>query len=187
MEDYTNIDFSFIEQLEGVTLIGYVPEAHLSQSGVTIGAGFDIGQHSVVELSKAFSSPLFNKLKPYAALKKMDAVIKLTALPLTISTAEAHEIIRYSHSSTIKRLANEWNASCSRIPFEQLHCICATVMCSVAFQYGSLSKPTPKFWQQVTMDDWQGALSNLRHFGDNYSTRRNKEADLLQSWLEGLG
>ncbi|WP_299494649.1 pesticin C-terminus-like muramidase [uncultured Shewanella sp.] len=184
MEDYTNIDFSFIEQLEGFTLIGYVPDAQSSQSGVTIGSGFDIGQRSVLELKNAFSASLFEKLKPYATLKKMDAVIKLAALPLTISTVEAQEITRYSHSSTINRIANEWNASRSKIPFEQLHCICATVMCSVAFQYGSLSKPTPKFWQQVTTEDWQGALSNLRHFGDNYPTRRNKEADLLQSWLE---
>ncbi len=44
------------------------------------------------------------------------------------------------------------------------------VIASVAYQYGSLSR---------TNRDWQGALENLRDFGDVYDTRRNKEADLL--------
>jgi GH24 family phage-related lysozyme (muramidase) len=53
------------------------------------------------------------------------------------------------------------------------------VVASVAFQYGDLSRRTPNFWRQVTSGDWDAALNNLRHFGDKYPTRRNKEADLL--------
>ncbi len=52
-----------------------------------------------------------------------------------------------------------------------------TVIASVAFQYGDLESRTPNFWKQVISGDWEAAEANLRNFGDNYGTRRVKEAD----------
>ena len=56
-----------------------------------------------------------------------------------------------------------------------------TVLASVAFQYGSnLKSKTKNFWKQVTSGDWDSAIKNLENFGDKYSSRRNREADLLK-------
>jgi hypothetical protein len=48
-------------------------------------------------------------------------------------------------------------------------------------QYGSAKDKTPNFWKQVIEQRWGDAVNNLRNFGDSYPTRRNKEANLLQS------
>ena len=59
------------------------------------------------------------------------------------------------------------------------------MIASVSFQYGvALNRRTPNFWWQITNGDWDGALANLRNFGDRYDTRRNKEADLLAPTIE---
>ncbi|MCZ6804491.1 MAG: pesticin C-terminus-like muramidase [Proteobacteria bacterium] len=85
--------------------------------------------------------------------------------------------------SAIKQLEERWQAGDPYCNFEQVGCIRQTVVASVAFQYGDLESRTPNYWQQVTTGDWPAALYNLRNFGDRYPTRRNKEADLLESWL----
>jgi len=55
------------------------------------------------------------------------------------------------------------------------------VITSVAFQYGNLATETPNFWRQVTSGDWDGAVGNLRNFGDAYGSRRNREADYFET------
>jgi hypothetical protein len=73
------------------------------------------------------------------------------------------------------------------VSFEDLPDGVQTVIASVAFQYGSLQKRTPNFWRQITSGDWQGAYRNLQNFGDDYGTRRKKEAVLLKQSLEESG
>jgi hypothetical protein len=177
------IDFSFIEQLEGNSCIGYVPDPEHSQSGVTIACGFDIGQRSEAELQQAFPSDLAEKLIPYVGLKRREAEKKLGEKPLQISEQESAQIHRYSKADATAKLEQQWNNSSAELAFNQLSVECKTVVASVAFQYGNLAKRTPNFWLQVTSADWQGALVNLQNFGDKYPTRRNKEADLLAQWL----
>jgi len=179
------IDFTFIQALEGNACEGYVPDPENSQSGVTIACGFDLGARTQEELSQAFSTPLIDKLLPYAALKKQDAANKLAELPLRLSEDEVAEINRFSKQQAIQRLESQWNACAeTEMDFDDLSDACQTVVASVSFQYGSLRTRTPNFWRQVTQGEWRSALSNLRSFGDRYPTRRNKEADLLESWLE---
>lgn len=176
------IDFSFIHTLEGNSCVGYVPDPEHSSSGVTIGSGFDLGARCEDELSNSFSSDLAAKLKPYATLKKHDAVKFLEQHPLTLSIEEVAEINKFSKREAIKRLETMWNddpnPSCL---FDELHDVQQTVIASVAFQYGNLKQRTPAFWRQVTSGDWIAAVNNLRDFKDRYPTRRNKEADLLES------
>ena len=183
MKNINNIDFNFIHELEGFSLEGYVPLPKTSQSGVTIASGFDIGQCSVEQLNYHFSSGLSKKLAPYAGKKRVEAMDFLQKNPLLISTLEASEINRYTSVEALVKITTEWNKSNSKKKFEQLPKSCATVVASVAFQYGCLAKRTPNFWRQVIALDWSAALKNLRDFGDNYSTRRNKEADLLEDWI----
>lgn len=178
-----NIDFDFIHQLEGFSYQGYVPAPETSKSGVTIAAGFDIGQCSAQEITSNFTQELADKLLPYVGKIKQEACAVLEQIPLTISEDDANQITNFTTGSAVSRLSAEWNNSGSSQSFDLLPTQCATVIASVAFQYGSLSRRTPNFWVQVTEGRWHDALANLRNFGDRYPTRRNKEADLLESWL----
>lgn len=177
------IDFTFIAELEGSTKKGIVPDAERSNSGVTIGCGFDIGQRSAKEIENAFDSELAKKLLPYIGLKKESACKKLDDEPLNISSKQELMINQFCHADAELRIQHLWNRTVEEKKFEDLHAICQTVIASVAFQYGNLSKATPNFWQQVTSNNWNSALKNLRNFGDNYKTRRNKEADLLEQYI----
>lgn len=177
------IDYNFIEQLEGNTCTGYVPDPENSQSGVTVACGFDIGQRSRGELINQFPPALAAKLVPYVGLKKHEAQQKLNEIPLLLSEQESAQVDRYCKSDAMNKLERLWNNSTAKLPFNELSVECKTVVASVAFQYGDLSIRTPNFWQQVISEDWQAALANLREFGDKYPTRRNKEADLLAQWL----
>ena len=178
------VDFDFISYLEGNNLTGYVPDLELSRAGVIIGSGYDLGQSSEEELKKSFPYALAQKLMPYAGKIKQDACAALKAKPLEVTEEEGQKIKDHCHRTAIDRLENEWGASRALEDFCDLSDTCQTVVASVAFQYGDLEKRTPNFWRQVTSYDWTGALENLRMFGDDYSERRNKEADALEAWLK---
>lgn len=180
----TKIDFAFIAELEGSRNKGYVPDPDQSRSGVSIAAGFDIGQRTEQELKQAFPANLCDKLLPYAGKIKQEAVKVLAEIPLELTDEELVIINRYSHAQAEDRLVKSWNTADHYETFQLLSPECQTVVASVAFQYGSLESRTPNFWRQITQGDWPSALTNLRNFGDKYPTRRNKEADLLASWLQ---
>lgn len=177
------IDFDFIEQLEGNVCEGYVPNPQGSNSGVTIACGFDLGQRDESELNKLFSKELAEKLSPYAGLKKQNAQQVLAQKPLIITKKQSNEINIQCKADAQGRLKTQWNNANTRFDFSDLSSACQTVIASVAFQYGRLESRTPQFWKQVTSENWLGAISNLREFGDAYPTRRNQEADLLENWL----
>ncbi len=181
------IDFTFIEKLEGYRLEGYVPDSKHSQSGVTIVSGFDLGQRSTAEIERAFPSFLADKLKPYVGYKGIEAQNFLDSYPLSISAQEALLVNQHAKENVIKVLESSWQSCDTYCDFEYLGSIRQTVVASVAFQYGNLETRTPNFWQQVTIGDWTAVLANLRNlrnFSDRYPTRRNKEANLLESWLK---
>ena len=183
--DFTQskIDFTFISKLEGSSNKGYVPDPKTSKSGVTIGSGFDIGQRTQAELKQAFTGDLCKKLLPYADKIKQNACDVLAEYPLTVTTEEVDCINEFSHKNAQFNLIREWRAADTYADFEALSSQCQTVIASVSFQYGSLRLKNPNFWRQVTSGDWQAACKNLRNFGDKYPSRRNKEADLLETWL----
>jgi hypothetical protein len=176
------VDFGFIRKLEGhLKLKGYVPEVELSNSGVTIASGVDLGQrneNSMQELD--ITDDLRAKLSPYLGAKKHDAVSLLEENPLEISEHEAESLDKAVVEPILNSLVAKFDAA-SQVAFEELEPQKQTAIASVAFQYGTgLSSATPNFWRPITTGDWNGALANLRNFGDDYPTRRNKEAALLQ-------
>ena len=59
----------------------------------------------------------------------------------------------------------------------------ATVVASVAFQYGDLETETENFWKYITSNEWKNAYRELMNFGDRYSSRRKEEAKLLLKFL----
>lgn len=176
------IDFDFIGELEGKSLVGYVPkpDGGATEPGVTIANGFDIGQRTHMEIMRAFGTELGGKLAPYAGYTGYDAIDRLALIPLTIAESECAAINAYAHKEATDRLIAAWNKE-SFTPFSMIPDEAQTVVASVSFQYGSLAKATPNFWRQTTTGDWKGALANLRNFDDVFPTRRNKEADKLES------
>lgn len=169
-----DIDWDFISQLEGNELKGYQPS---DNSGVTIASGFDLKEkdRSFLE-NMGLPESLINKLVPFFGLSGMEA--KAAAPKLVITDGEANLLNEATHSTYADIIAKKYEASTGTL-FSDLSREKQTVIASVAFQYGDLETATPNFWKQVTSNDWEGALSNLRNFGDDYNRRRNREADYL--------
>lgn len=179
-----NIDFSFISTLEGgQQLKGYVPASGVSNSGVTVATGFDLGARNESDLKKInLPINLINKLKPYLGLKKTAASSALTKTPLTITKPEADSIDKAVKKEATDLLIRRYDAAVKPTAkkFTQLPKEAQTVIASVAYQYGNITTRAPKYWKAVTEQNWGDAVKVLKNFGDNYPTRRNKEANLLQ-------
>jgi hypothetical protein len=174
-----NIDWKFIEEREGNKLTGYVPNAKNSKSGVTIASGFDLGARNLSDLS-GLPEDIITLLKPFLGFKGAEA--QEMAKNLKVSQTQAETINEFAHKQAAENLASKWKAKTGQ-DFAELPKNKATVIASVAFQYGDLETKTPNFWRQVTEDDWGAAIKNLRDFGDDYDTRRNLEADFVESGM----
>ena len=44
-----------------------------------------------------------------------------------------------------------------------------------------MKKRTPNFWKGVVEGNWNGVYNELMDFGDNHKSRRELEAELLNS------
>jgi type VI secretion system secreted protein VgrG len=175
------INFEFIKQLEGSRKDGYVPAPDDSQSGVTIGSGFDIGARSLTDL-KILGLPdkLIKKFSPYVQLKKQDAVALLKDIPLSITDEEQVLLEQLVKNSETEKIVNLYNNSESKVKFECLPEEAQTVIASVAYQNGYLPSRTPDFWTQAVKQDWNAVYDNLMDFSDAFPTRREKEANLIK-------
>ncbi len=180
------IDWSFISSEEGgQQLDAYVPLPDTSQSGVTIGTGFDIGQRTEAEIDQLdVPERLKQKLKPYCGLRRDLAVQALAQAPLTIAPREAAQLDRAVKAAATDelRIAYDGAIAAGCVSFDELSAPAQTAIASVAFQYGSnLQERTPRFWQAVTIQDWRAAIAELRDFKDRFPSRRGREADLLET------
>ncbi len=193
-----NIDWDFIAQQEGRAVQdGYVPNPEGSQSGVTVATGVDLGARDMDDLNRlGLSDALKEKLEPYLGLRQQEAVDFLEENPLRLTAAEVQELDRAVKTQTLDQLVSGYNAEVAernaadggnRQTFEELPQEMQTVIASVHFQYGSLETATPNFFNQVIDQQWDDALANLRDFGDSYSSRRNREADLLARGIASQG
>ena len=175
----SNIDWDFISEREGLRLTGYVPDPDGSKSGVTIATGFDLGARNEGDL-EGLPKALIEKLKPYLGIKGAEA--QSVAKNLKVTSNQAAKIDEFSKKKATDALKSKWMAATGE-SFDSLPKNKATVIASVAFQFGDLESETPNFWRQVTNNDWNAALNNLRDFGDKYPTRRNLEADYLEAGM----
>ena len=178
------VDHQFISDREGGSqTTGYVPASGVSNSGVTVATGFDLGSRSMSDLNGlGLDSALATKLKPYLGKVKKDAEDALKAAPLTISADEAEAIDKAVRQKAVLSLKAKYLAAAGNAPktdFFDLPAEAQTAIASVSFQYCDLATKTPKFWAAVTAQDWKTTASILRSFGDAYKTRRNLEAELI--------
>ena len=179
------IDWQFIGTLEGQSVLtAYVPNASGSASGVTLATGVDLGQLTSAALTAfGLDAGLTQRLMPYVGLRGTAAVAMLAAHPLTITQAESDALDAADRGPDINPMAAAFQAAAG-IAFQDLPDAAQTVMASVAFQYGSnLRRRCPRFWQACVTQDWTGAVTELRNFGDAYPTRRRKEAAYLAAHL----
>lgn len=187
----TGIDDNFISLCEGGRKKqGYVPAAATSKSGVTIATGFDLGARSRSDLvALGFPAALIATLEKYCGKKSTEAESFLKKNPLTVTEAEAATIDRISKQQAKALIVSRYNHAVQVTPgaprFEQLPGEAQTVIASLAFQYGDLAKRCPRVWGFVTNRQWKATVNELRDFGDAYSTRRKKEADLLSRIVAG--
>lgn len=181
------IAWSFIDANEGSSKQGYVPCDKkgdvIGESGCTIASGFDVGQQSVSSMvAYHFTPDLLKQLLPYVEKKSAVAKDFLAKYPLTLSDEEVEEINDKVHKKCQDDLCRLYNAN-STAKFEDLDSKKATAIMSVFYQYGNLKLRCPNFFKAIVNGWWKEAVDELRSFGDKYPTRRNAEADLLESSL----
>lgn len=187
-----DIDWKFISDREGgQVLVGYVPAANVSKSGVTVGTGIDLGARSEADIDKlGLDAELAKKLKPYAGKQAKDATDYLKEHPLTLTEPEASSLDKAVKQPLADKMIKEYNAAvaaankadgCCRVTFEELPQGVQTAVMSTSFQYGSLNTATPTYWKQVTEQRWKDASDNLKKFGDAYPSRRKLEAEFVDA------
>lgn len=183
------IDWEFIEALEGgVRLVGYVPHADgvpIEHSGVTICDGIDLGQYGFSDF-KAMGlavSPVVTLCGPYLGVRGTAAAALLADLPLTLTAAQAERLSAAVHTHHADRLRTAYDHGISpgSATFDQIPSEAATVLASVAYQYGNLVHECPRFWHAALAADWGGMIDELENFGDNFKSRRYKEAEYLRA------
>ena len=173
------VNWNFISDLEGKAVdTAYVPS---DNSGVTIGTGVDLKMKNA-EFLETLGVPLdiIEVLEPYFGLKGDEAKKYIKDNPLVLSAVDVKildESIQKYHANKIKSdYEKDSGKSWSALTSNQ-----QTVITSVGFQYGNMKHKTPNFWNGVISNDWKAVTDELLDFGDDYKTRRNKEAKLLNS------
>ena len=188
--EFENVDVVEIASYEGNKLIGTVPDAENSKSGVTIASGFDLGARNVNDL-KGLPTDIIKKLEPFLGLKGNEAVAR--AEKLNVTEEEAKIINTFAHKQSLSRLKKKWEKDSGK-SFSLLSKEQATVLASVAFQYGTSFEKTDgtrmNFYTQALAGNWgqeegvRGVYEELLDFKDRYGSRREKEAAYLKKYLD---
>ncbi|MEA3064796.1 MAG: hypothetical protein QOJ27_1242, partial [Sphingomonadales bacterium] len=185
------IDWAFIRSVEGFRTTGYVPKVGRStvpdaNSGVTIGTGFDLGQKSLAELRRmGMPQALITRLTPYLGLKGAVAQAALTRAAaahnaLVLTDREATTLDALMRGRKAQSVAQTYNAH-SDVDFQDLAPAYQTAIASVHFQYGHFTV-RHVFANQVTHQNWEGAIRTLRNWG-SFLPRRRQEANLMERTL----
>ncbi len=185
----------FLNCHEGFTLCGYVPIDSKSgevfgHSGVTIGAGVDLGSKSRASFPSV-SSKLVDKLEPYFGLKRNLAACAAIERPLRLTQAEANTLTEAVTNDMIQGVSTKYDNDKGEnaLAFASLPRGIRTAIVSVWYQFGNPRK-FPRFWSFVTKNDWDNAIKELRNFYQNPKEqakgdliRRNNEADIIEATL----
>jgi len=167
-DSYSKVSTDWITANEGGSLLnGYVPRARkgTDQSGVTIGAGYDLGQHSAGDL-RALNLPddLIKRLTPYVGLQGQDARDALAKQPLSIGRGEANQIDQGAFDSYLNSAGDAYDQAAGEGAFAKLPWQAQTAISDLWYNMNDLRKRAPDFWRQVTTGDWNGAYQNLQNF-----------------------
>ena len=176
-----NIDMEFLAEREGNIHTANVPS---NNSGVTIGMGFDLKSKNIQDLKDmGLSANTIIKFIPYLGLSGKQAEKAIKDNPLTITDQnELNELNTLAKSYYINRVARQYETFSNGKKFVDLDPVQQTVLFSVGYQYGSLNR-TPKFLKAAAEDRWQDVHKELMNFGDDFKSRRQREAGYLEKFL----
>ena len=172
IDGFETVDIEYISKEEGDNVLdGYtLPPEQFSKSGVTVATGVDLGARNLNDL-KGLDSKIIEKLKPYLGLKGKNAKKQLDLIPLKLSEKESNTLNKFIQKKILTKLKTKWNND-SKIKFNKLSTEQATVLASVAFQYGSSFKRTDgtqmNFYKLALNNDWQGVYDELMDFKDKF-------------------
>lgn len=174
---------SFIETQEGGQKLQAYTLPKSKGSGVTVGTGFDLGQHSVQDLRNMdIPETLVSKLGKYTGKTGDDARAILRVKPLTLSQEDADALDKASRQQTKERLASSFHAttgtSIDSLPKEG-----QIVLHSLAYNFGpDLERRLPSVWKSATTGDWAGVqkfLMKSKWKQPELKARRMAEARVL--------
>ncbi|WP_433918338.1 pesticin C-terminus-like muramidase [Pectobacterium odoriferum] len=185
LSDRLRINIDFLLESEGFKTKGYVPKNDKGKtdenSGVTIGGGVDLGQRDKNELLRdGVPQDLVDILSPYTRIKGNVAAEKLRNSPLTLSENDADFLTSIYTQKAIRDVGKRFDAESVGLKFNELPTNTRTAIVDLEFQYGNLKVKTPKSWGYITRNEWDLFLKELNDFGDDYKTRRQREAALIQ-------
>ena len=167
-----------------------LPPKKFPLSGVNIGDAIDLGSKNSEYFKNFKNQKLIEKLEPYFGLRGEDAKTKLNITPLKISSKEAAELNKFVQEKIFIELKTKWNKD-SKIKFNELSTEQATVLYSVAYQYGTsfLLKNGKRmnFYTQALDNNWQGVKDELMDFkdkSDSVNKRHIRAGEYLKQFLD---
>lgn len=186
---------AFLEKWETSRTDGYIPCRRrnftgreerqscgdvIGVSGVTIGTGLDLGQHSPAELARmGVPGVLTARFAPYCGKQGELAVAALSVLPLMITEEEREELDNLVLREYVRRAARLYDAA-SFACFDDLPAEAQTVIVSLLFHLGAGTTRYPRTWRLLCEEDWAGAARELKTGFTRFANRRTDEGRLLE-------
>ena len=177
--------------------VGKVPPGG---SGVTIGVGFDIGQHSVHELKQIFKNnkELVKILSPYANKTGKAAQAYLDEHPLELTNHQNYlDVILSPVKYKIDAISSKYDkATGVEGSFANLDSIKQEIIFSTMYQLGYEDVPrksggyqktgAPDFWKAAVAQDWDTLEEELlsSDWPKHALIRKNREGQRFKKWRE---
>jgi hypothetical protein len=196
------IDYGLIGELEGNVLEANVPDPEGSKSGVTVGIGVDLGEKNREYFAGFENQELLDKFDQYYGLQGMEAYKYEQQNELKITQEEADALNAFIKGKTTQTLRSNFEKTFG-MDLADLPPELQTVVASVGYQYGPsfmIDNPKTKEYDPSTpafaslldllsknpgnVARYEEIVEELRDFGDRYKTRRKKEADYLQTYID---
>ena len=177
-----NINWNFISELEGKGVKkAYVPD---DNSGVTVATGFDLKEKDVNLMNEiGISEETTNLLSQFFGMSGAQA--KEASANFSLTDDQVTEIDKASHNWYANQVKKTYESKDHKVAWDDLSEAMQTVIASVGFQHGTSFTRTDgsemNYIKQARDNDIDGMIANLRNFQDEFPTRRNKEADLLEN------
>jgi len=172
---------AFLEKQEGgLKTSGYW--GGNEKSGVTVGAGVDLGQWRLEDLQKVgIKGSVLAQVYPYLGVQGSKVKNGLDKVPLKLSEEDARELTEKVKLS-IKNEVGEKYRELSGKPIDELPVQAQAVIYSLGYNYGTnVDKKQAKLFGALTDGDWGTAAKLLTKIRSNpeLKSRRIEEANLL--------
>lgn len=204
IEDITKF---LIDHVEGFYADGYVPSWYIGtdhqrsknykgveppelfeamySSGVTIGAGCDMGQTNATYL-RDYKTPqrIISQVEYYLGKKKHDALVALHEIPLRMSREDAMTLTHCVHGGYMERFVIPGYDKDSGKSFVDLPTEAQVCIASICYQkgVGGVRRTAKNTWAAFCRCDWKDAYNRLTNHSlwNDFQDRRRTEGQLLR-------